>query len=522
MKKSTRNILIAVIGVVVLVGVLLAVIFLLPSGSSENNDVTTVTYPTDENGEQYAVDSKGNKIPSIKDNNGNIISAGVETLCEQGPLQLTEINVENEGGTFKIIADTKTVKATGDDGEEVEKTEATVYTLVGFEDWDLQSGQPAAIANDISNLETTKIIDINGENPAEFGLDKPRATVTAKFKDGTENKVIVGNDAPSDLGVYIMYGDKKTIYLVDNDSVDSFFFSPIDLISKEITPSSTDEESAEIVSMTLTGAQYPEKIVIVPNDDETNDAYYKMTSPYEEPVNVTAGSNITGAIKGLTADSVVALNPSDSQLAKYGLDKPAATAVTEFSDVKYTMSASPAEDGAYYLYSKDKNIIYTVPAGKVTWAGYTYDDLKYEYILKPNTDYLSKLTITADGKTYSFDISKEEKTDDEGNVTKTLKVKNGDKEIKTEYFNTFYDNLTFNERKASASGYSASGKPVLTVEFAYNNGKAPDRVEYYSVGDRKLLAVVNGRADGIVYETYTNKIISDTPVIAKNERVDPA
>ena len=159
MKKSTRNILIAVCAVVILVGILLLVT-LVPWGGDSDTDITTSTYPTDENGEQYATDAMGNKIPSEKDKDGNILSAGIVTLADQGPLNLEKVEVQNGSGSFTVLAETQTTQATNAQGEEEEQTGTTVYTLVGFEDQQLLSGQPEAIANDASNMKTTRIIDI--------------------------------------------------------------------------------------------------------------------------------------------------------------------------------------------------------------------------------------------------------------------------------------------------------------------------------------------------------------------------
>ena len=110
MKKSTRNILIAVCAVVLLVGILLLVT-LVPWGGDSATDITTSTYPTDENGEQYATDAMGNKIPSEKDKNGNILSAGIVTLADQGPLNLEKIEVQNDSGSFTVLAETQTTQA---------------------------------------------------------------------------------------------------------------------------------------------------------------------------------------------------------------------------------------------------------------------------------------------------------------------------------------------------------------------------------------------------------------------------
>lgn len=517
MKKTTRNIIIAAAAVVVLVGVF----FLIQLLPSSNTDGTSSTYPTDANGEQYAVDAKGNKIPSEKDANGNIISAGVVELENKGPLKLKQIDLENESGKFTVLADTpKNADSSATDGS---STSATVYTLVGFEKQALLSGQPEAIANDASNMTTTQIIDITGKNPEEYGLSEPRAVVTATFEDGTKSVYKVGNAAPAELGTYIQFNDDKAIYLVANDSVDSFFFSPLDLISKEITTAAQDEDNSEIKTLTLTGTNYPQKIVIKPNDDETNGAYYKMTSPKTQPVNVTNGSAVTGAVRGLSADKVAAVNPTDKQLEKFGLSKPAAVLEAVYPDATVKLTASKADgDGNVYLMVSGKDVVFQIASSKVPWATSDYDSLVYEYILMPKLDYVDQVDISADGKSFTFKIAKEEKKDKAtGSTTTENKVTCGKTEVKASYFETFFDTLTNVQRDSPAGKQTAAGKPVLTVTYHYNNGKDSDTVKYYSADGRSILAEVNGSASGLVYDTYTNKIRTDLPLIAAGKHVDP-
>lgn len=517
MKKTTRNIIIAAAVVAVLVGVFFLV-QLIPSSDSGS---TGATYPTDENGEQYATDAKGNKIPSEKDKDGNIISAGVVELENKGPLKLKKIDVENKSGTFTILAETPTTKSSSD--TDATETSSTKYTLVGFEKEALLSGQPEAVANDASNMTTTQIIDITGKNPEEYGLDKPRAVVTATFDDGSKSTYKVGNAAPADLGSYLQFGDDKAIYLVANDSVDSFLFSPLDLISKEITAAAQDEDNSEIKTLTLTGANFPDKIVMVPNDDETNDATYKMTAPKEQPVNETNGSSVTGAIRGLSADKVVAVNPSDKQLKTYGLDKPAAALEAVYPDETIRLTASKEDgDGNVYLMVSGKDTVYQIAASKVPWATTDYDSLVYEYVSRPKLDFISSVDLSASGKNYTFKVTKEEKKDETtGSTTTEYGVTCGKTKVKSSYFETFFDNLTNVQRDSSAGKLTASGKPLLTITYHYNNGKSEDTLKFYDAGNRKILVEVNGSADCVIYETYTNKIISDLPLIAAGKHVDP-
>ena len=525
MKKTTKSIIIAVVAVVVLVGALFAIIKFMP----ENNkgDETSVTYPTDENGEQYATDAKGNVIPSVKDKDGNIISAGEVVLTEKGPLKLQEIDVTNKFGKYTIkstMVDLPKEKATDPDGNPTGQTKTNEYTIVGYEDAGINAGgQTEAIANSISNLKTLDIIDIKGKNLEDYGLDKPQVVVTGKYSDKTENTMKIGNDAAGSKQVYMQFGKDKAVYLVDKKSVESFYYSPLELVSLEVYPSVKKEgELTEPIKVTLTGKNYPKKVEIESNDDVTTEAYFKSITPDERPINVTIASEIMGSIKGLNANKVLAVNPTKDQLKKYNLDTPYAHIVADFKTEVLTMSAGkPIEAGFIPVYSEDKDIIYSIDPTLARWATTSYEELKYEYIAKPIITYVEAVKVTANGKTHTYNLDSKTAKDEEGNETTQLVVKSNDKKLNTEYFETFYQNLSAVKREDSSDKYEKQGNSVLTVEYIYNNDKKSDVIEYFDAGSRKYIAQVNGKSDGIVYETYIKQIGDDVKALSKNERVDP-
>ncbi len=527
LSKSTKTMIAVIAAVVILVGGLLAVVFYMPACNDESEEgVVETTYPTDSDGKEYAVDSKGNRIENdegvSRDNNGNIVSDGVVNITTQGPFGVERIDIENESGTYTILSETPVVETTDADGNETTETQETVYTLVGFEDAELQAGQADSIANQASNMSTTRIIDIKGENLSDYGLDDPRAKVKTTFTDGTTVAILIGDDAPDSLGTYIKYEDKDEVYMTDVDSVNAFLFSALDLLSKEITEAAQTEDDAEIVSLTLSGSHYPEEITMVPNDDETCAAYYKMTSPKEQFVNVTEGNNVKGGIRGLSATAVASYHPSDDQLDELGLLHPYARVVAQYADVTYRLSASkPDESGNVYIYNEDKQIAYQIADTSVAWVSSSYESLKYEYVLKPAEDTLSAIEVTANGETYRFELEQVTTTDDDGNEQKSMRITYGDEQIAESKFSTFFDNLTGVQRSDSAESENPSGSAVLTVRYTYNNGKSADTVSYYSAGNRKMLAQINGNSDSHVFKSYTDKIAEDVVKITNGQTVSP-
>lgn len=521
--KKTVIILIIVIAVVAaLVGVYFLVQNFIPDSSS---DSTTATYPTDENGNQYATDLKGNKIESVKDKDGNIISAGVEELIEHVPADIKTVKVTNEHGTFELLSETPTEAATDADGKETTTTGTTIYTLKGYEEASLAVGQPDSVANDAAAITTTNIVDITGANPEEYGLDKPRATVTVTYNNGNKRTITVGNEAPSDAGAYIQVDGDKGIYLVDSEAVDSFLFKATALLDTSVTSTAEDDDNAKPTKVTISGSNFNETMEFTPNDDTTvSTAYYKMTAPTNCFVNVTNGSTVLEALRSITADEVLAFKPDDKKLSEYGIStsNPYAKITAEFGDgtiTLYSSKPSGEETSNVNVYNPDTKMVYSLAASKVPWVTTSYEDMVFEYVMKPDLNSIKTIEVTAKDKTYKFDISSKTNKDDEGNETTSTTIKSGSKTLDTSKFDIFFQNLesaTVNEVKTG----NVSGKADLTVKFNYNTDKSADTYSFYKGDAGKYNFSSDGKTTlGNVFDTYVNKIIEDAPKAAKGEDV---
>lgn len=502
-----------IVGIVLIALILALVFWLVTSMPASNNGDAAPTYPTDENGVQYATDLKGNRIDSVKDKDGNIISAGIEELINDKIYNVKNIVVENQSGTFTINAETPKETATDANGKETVLTKDTVYVLEGFDNAELQAGQAALIAGHATDLTTTNIVDIKGENLQEYGLDKPRAKVTVNFENTKHFKIIVGNEALSNLGTYIMIEGDPAVYLVDNNDVESFMFSPLDLISKVVVESADSDADAEIEKVTIKGAEISQEMTFEVNDDETNGAFYKMTTPHNTPANVENSTAYFGSVISLQADSVVAYHPSEDRLKELGLDNPYVTISVKYPNNTYTLSASkPDSEGNVNLLNEDTKIAYKMSVNRVPWVNATYDNMLYEYVLAPKLDYVKAVDVTIGSKEYRFNL--ERKSDDDQSE---IVAKFGKTTLNSGYFNSYFDYLTSALRQGSHKG-NADSAPALTVKYSYNNGKADDTVTYYK-GDNCYLAKCSNGVESKVSEEYVNKILKDTETISKNKQV---
>lgn len=525
--KNRKPLIIGAIILAVAVG-LVGTYFAIQKFVPDETDPTQTTYPTDENGEQYATDLKGNKIDSEKDLEGNILVAGIEELIGHVPADIKKVKVTNEYGSFELLSETPTEKATDAEGKETVITGETVYTVVGYEDAPLASGLPDAVANDAAAVKTTNIVDITGANPEEYGLTKPRATATVTFANGNERTITVGNEAPGATGVYIMVNGDKAIYLVDVESVDAFLYKKTSMLDQTVTSTSEESGSTTPKKVSISGSNFKDTLEFVPNDDETvTGAYYKMTAPVKAFANVTNGSAVLESLRSVSADEVLAYKPSKEDLKAEGvdLDNPYAEINAEFADTKVHLYASKAydqeENSMVKVYNPDTKMLYAITASKVAWATTSYEAMRYEYVMKPNMDFIKNIEITAGGKSYSFDLTKETETDSEGNETTSTVVKCGKTTIDSSKFDTFFINLESAQLNSVKSG-NVSGKADLTVKFTYNNDKPAETFTFYKGEAGKYNFSDNGSTImGDVFDTYVKSITEDVALVAQNKTVDP-
>ncbi len=512
MKKNKKTLIIVSLAALVLVGVMLLLIFLPKGGDGDG----TATY--DEGiAMSTSVDENGVHQVDIKtDKNGNIDNNSYGTLMEYTPAQIKKMHIENESGSFDVTSYTPT----NDKGE----TDTTVYTLVGFEDFELQAGAPDVIANALAQLDFSKVLTLEKKKGDDYGFDSPRATATVTYTDDTKAIVIVGDDAPQGAGTYIKFGDGDAVYLVDAETVAPLLYSVTNLINLEINKTPSDTANTQASKITISGSNFGKEIELKVNEDGKNSASFIMTKPENVYANEGESSSVAGAIRGLSATGVKMVNPSDNQLKELGLKTPYAKIKAVYPDETIVLSASkPDSEGNVCVMAEGVNVVYEMPSTRLPWVTTSYEKLVSEYVLNPKMIALSQMSVNDGSKTYDFKLSSKEvtTTDDEGSETTstTTTVQCGGKELEDAYFQTFYQNVAYTQL-AEVKSASTSGSPVFSVTYTYEADGSTETVKIYSTGDSRYVAEVNGTVVGTVYKANINKLIKQVEQIAGNKQVD--
>ncbi len=493
MKKTTKTLIISILGVAVLVGAFLAVYFLVPTESENDSD---------------------------SESSSDSASEDHYHLLTHVPADIKQIEVKNETGEYTLLSETPTFESTNEDGTTSTYTDATVYTLVGYEDMELLTGSPDTLANDSASITASKIVD-DGSRKSDFGFDDPRAVVTVTYTDGEKVTVTVGADAPDNKGAYIMLDGDQNIYLVESESVDGFLIGAMGMLTTEIGFSALDDSGNVFTKMVFGGSLFDgQEIEIAYSENEAFSETYEIISPDRSIANEETVTYMVNNVRNLTAKEVLAVNADEEKIKEYGLDDPYVTVEAEYPDISVNYKVTkPDDEGSLYLLSS--GIIYKMDAAAIPWVNYTYDELIPSSVMYPSYSKVKKVTVEADGNKYEFDLERTTETtrDSDTDVERTVTtVKCNGKDVSEGSFSAFYQNLTSAQRSGSTDVDSGK-KSLLKVTFEFVDGTT-GTAEYFEGENRKCPVLINGTFGSTAFESYVTKIRDDVKKASQGEIVD--
>ena len=475
MKKKVKGMVASIVAVIILVGMLI-VLLNLPSDAEE-------------------------------DSSSQATSSDVSVIInEKESDEVEQVEVSNETGDYTI--------RTVDNGE---------YGIVGISNLTPLDTKITALLEDASNLTAQSLIEENPANLSQYGLEKPKATVTIGYFDDKSVQLKVGDDTPTGSGVYVQVVGTKSVYIFESSRVDSFLIGQYDYIDPTIVPAketSDDASSATEINakkITLEGTAHKQPLVLELNEgeDQVITQYY-MTSPKQHDADADMTAHINDSIYGLTADSVAAVNPTDEELETYGLKEPYVKMTAVFDDETITLSASEPKDGSVYVMNGKDPIVYQIAEDSVPWVSVTYEDAVSSLVITPNIAGVKALTLQTEDKTYTFDIA--HVTEDDS-TTNTVSYEG--EELDMDNFSTLYTNVIMSRHQEFTDEKpQADEKPALTVTFTYDDaGKTDDVIEYYKASERMVYIVLNGDCESMEYTSYIDKLVKDCEKVIKGQEI---
>lgn len=285
-------------------------------------------------------------------------------------------------------------------------------SIEGYSSHIIDSSKLSSLIYNSSSVAISRKIEGKMDSLSLYGLDNPQKWVVISMKNGTKNKLIIGNSANFEGEYYAMLEGGDFVCTVSSYDIEGLIQSPSEMRSMNIC--TLDGQS--IASFTI--RKNGKKELSVKYDENfkpSNDyqiASYLMTYPYN---NVNASLDklqaLFESISSLTAQSIVEENPSN--LKNYGLDKPYELEITdhEGKTTKIKMG-SYGGDKSVYVMCNSVPVVYLAncPFYEIVKESRA-DDYVDRFINLFSIDAVKSIEVKAEGKTHTLEITK--KSDDE-------------------------------------------------------------------------------------------------------------
>lgn len=433
------------------------------------------------------------------------------------------VTVTNENGTFKLysVEETETSDSSG-----TSSSKPTVnWYLDGYDREVIDSSAAGSIAGYAASLEAVR--EVTSKSAAECGLENPTVKADVVKNDGSEFSILVGSESPDNTGTYVKLSTGEKIYITETDLKGNFTFDALSLAETGSVPGITvtddmkdykgdDGALSSFDTITLSGKNYPEKVVLAPNTDENLSAYaaYMTVSPTKRIADNVDG--IFGLFKsGVSASGAYSFDTSVSSRKNLGFDNPDLTATIKVGSVTQTYSFKQQGDGDYAVWYDGAKLIKKVSASSLSFIDYKVNDYYASWVCLQSINELSNFTVKTPDKTYSFDIV----YDDSEDAEETYVITYEGTKLVTENFQNFYQECI----SLSCSDYTVDKvitEPAMSFVFTYSDtSREKTAVEFKKAGETKYQYSIDGIDMGKINSSSLNKILRQVEKVANGESV---
>lgn len=435
------------------------------------------------------------------------------------------VTVTNENGTFKLYSVEEKAETDSSSSDTSGSDTEIKWYLDGYDKELINPSSVGSIASSVAKLDAVR--EVTAKSAAECGLENPTVRADVVKNDGSEFSVLVGIESPDSTGTYVKLSTDEKIYLTESDLKGDFTFDALGLAETSAVPgitvtdgmkAYTDDDGAlsSFDTITITGKNLSEKVVLAPNTDENLSAYatYMTTSPTKR-----IADNVDGIFdlfkSGVSASGAYSFDTSASVQKKLGLDSPDLTATIKLGSVTQTYSFKQQEDGDYAVWYEGAKLIKKVSASSLSFIDYKVNDYYASWVCLQSINELSNFTVKTPDKTYSFDIV----YDDSEDAEETYVITYEGKKLVAENFQSFYQECI----SLSCSDYTVdkvSGEPAMSIVFTYSDtSREKTAVEFRKASETKYQYSIDGIDMGKINSSDLNKILRLVERVANGESI---
>ncbi|MBQ9914715.1 MAG: DUF4340 domain-containing protein [Clostridia bacterium] len=325
----------------------------------------------------------------------------------------------------------------------------------------------------------------NPESYPAYGLDVPMGSVTLSKKDGTEDRILVGNTAPDGLNCYAVVDGENQVYLKNGASCSNMLCPVTDLFdlnlytvaSEDITGITISRKGARTIDLSKNPADQV--------DGETS-YEWEMLAPVVKTANEFAiAEKLLKTVNSITASAVVLTQAGD-----YGFSEPEASFTVKTETKAYTVTVEKTEGDMSYVKLAGRNLIYRLPKSKLSFLSSGYLEYVEKNICVEQLNDVSSVTLFGGGKDYTLS-------------TKDYAV-NG-KKISESAFKNIYQALAglvmddFTDKNG--------GETLYTLSYHKKDGSKTE-VKFLGYDDRNYQVKVDGTGNLLIRKKQIENVLA--------------
>ncbi|HJU45028.1 MAG TPA: DUF4340 domain-containing protein [Vicinamibacterales bacterium] len=347
---------------------------------------------------------------------------------------------------------------------------------------DADPPEAISLAQAITNIESVRPVVDNPPDLKQFGLADPPITVEFKAEGGASGSFKLGNKNPTQTEIYAQKGGDNRVVLVSSFQESSFTKEPFALRDRKILK--FDRDKADSITLAR-GANAMEL--------SRSDSEWKVARPLAGRSDYSAIEGFLTRLSSANMSTLVEENPTD--LAKYGLDKPAMTVTVGAGSSKATLMVGKTEKDQTYAKDASRPIVFTVDSTLQTDLNKSFDDYRKKELFEFRPFGLARMRAVLDApggpKTYEFEKVAAAKPGD-AETWKVTRIGGSSHNADAAAMDDLLNKLVAIRAESFVAGNTRTGldKPALVVSVSYDEGKF-ERVRFGAVGDNAY-----GRRDG--------------------------
>lgn len=413
----------------------------------------------------------------------------------------------------------------------VESKKGTLRLYNEGNKWYVDGVKKECISTDKTELiidaatEISAIKEVTGKvSEVDCGFDKPEAKAEILTNKDKVISVLIGKSAPFGESCYLKRSDTENIYVVENGIKDKWDKNSLELtennmpavsMSDDITEYFKDGQLNSCDSITVTGKNYPQPLVVVPNDDSSKFAFipYVVKSP-DNHLADKVDKIFEWFGGGVSANGAYSYDAND--FSKYGLNDPDITLSMQLKNKTHVFKLAKQEDGTYAGWCSARDTIYKINVSDAD-ENFTYvlnskaTDFYMNLVFLYSIDDLTDFVIKDTNNTYSFSV----KANSDKDSSDKYIVKSGDKKINSANFQNLYEyvlNLSYKEYDVT----NPKQGEKITVEFHLKDGTVKT-TEFIRVSDLRFEPYENGKALGRVASADLYKMVKYAKALVNGE-----